>query len=133
MPHSVKAAKAAKAAKTLLSAGFLSISLLAGCSNDGSTANDATPATNNDDEAFLLEAQAIHASALTLDAHADIEMPGKPSAYVGADGLSKVAPEKMVVGGLDAVVMSVAVSPGPRTPEGYAGSAKGRGSKAGRG
>ena len=121
MPHSVKAAKAAK---TLLSTAFLSISLLAGCSNDGSTANDATSATNNDDEAFLLEAQAIHASALTLDAHADIEMPGKPSAYVGADGLSKVAPEKMVVVGLDAVVMSVAVSPGPRTPEGYAAAQK---------
>ena len=92
MPHSVKAAK------TILSTAFLSISLLAGCSNDGSTANDATSARNNDDDAFLLAAQAIHASALTLDAHADIEMPGKPSAYVGADGLSKVAPEKMVAG-----------------------------------
>lgn len=74
----------------------------------------ATPATN------LERAQAIHSSALTLDAHADIEIPGKPSAYVGDDGLSQVAPKKMRAGGLDAVVMSVAVGPMPRTAEGYA-------------
>jgi len=110
----------AKAAKALLCMAVLSVSLLAGCSNDSAMSNGTAPQESTDAEAFLAKAQAIHAAALTLDAHADIEMPGKPSAYVGADGLSKVAPEKMLEGGLDAVVMSVAVSPGPRTPEGYA-------------
>ena len=65
-------------------------------------------------------AQAIHQAALVVDAHADIEIPGKASRYVGADGLSRVAPDKMRAGGVDAVVMAVAVSPGPRTAEGYA-------------
>ena len=66
------------------------------------------------------EARAIHERVLVLDAHADIEIPGKPSRYAGADGLSKVAPDKMRTGGMDAVVMAVAVGPGPRTDEGYA-------------
>ena len=70
--------------------------------------------------ALVAQAQAIHTTALTIDAHADIEIPGQPSMYVGADGLSKVAPQKMQQGGLDAVVMSLAVGPMPRTPEGYA-------------
>ena len=64
-------------------------------------------------------AKEIHDKALVLDAHADIEIPGKESAYVGQDGRSKVEPEKMRAGGLDAVVMAIAVGPGPRTEEGY--------------
>jgi len=64
-------------------------------------------------------AKAIHEKALVLDAHADIEIPGKEDAYAGDDGLSKVEPKKMRAGRLDAVVMAVAVGPGPRTPEGY--------------
>lgn len=65
------------------------------------------------------DALSIHRDAITIDAHADIELPGQPSSYVGADGLSKVSPAKMRSGGLDAVVMSVAVGPKPRTSEGY--------------
>ena len=79
--------------------------LLSACSD---TSQPATP-----------DAQSIHRDAITIDAHADIELPGQPSSYVGADGLSKVSPAKMRAGGLDAVVMSVAVGPKPRTPEGY--------------
>ena len=62
----------------------------------------------------------MHERLLTIDAHADIEIPGRPSAYVGPDGLSKVAPEKMRAGSLDAVVMAAAVGPKPRTAAGYA-------------
>ena len=79
--------------------------LLSACSD---TSQPATP-----------DAQSIHRDAITIDAHADIELPGQPSSYVGADGLSKVSPAKMRAGGLDAVVMSIAVGPKPRTPEGY--------------
>ena len=62
----------------------------------------------------------VHADALVLDAHADIEIPGRESSYVGADGRSKVAPDKLAAGGVDAVVMAIAVNPGPRTHESYA-------------
>ena len=65
-------------------------------------------------------AEVIHQNALVLDAHADIEIPGKESRYAGSDGKSKVSPEKMKAGGVDAVVMAIAVGPGPRNAEGYA-------------
>ena len=67
-----------------------------------------------------LTAQDIHARALVLDAHADIELPDQPSRYAGADGRSKVEPAKMRAGGVDAVVMAAAVGPGPRDAEGFA-------------
>ncbi len=62
----------------------------------------------------------IHEKALVLDAHADIELPDAPSRYAGDDGRSQVAPDKMRGGGMDAVVMAIAVGPGPRNPQGYA-------------
>ncbi len=78
--------------------------------------------TNNQTEevALLDRARAIHDAALVLDAHADIELPESPSRYAGLDGVSRVAPEKMRAGGVDAVVMSAAVGPMPRASEGYA-------------
>lgn len=72
------------------------------------------------DAEISAEARTVHERALVLDAHADIEIPGKESRYVGADGLSKVTPTKIHAGGVDAVVMAVAVGPGPRDAEGYA-------------
>ena len=65
-------------------------------------------------------ARSIHERVLVLDAHADIELLDAPSPYVGDDGLSQVEPAKLHAGGVDAVVMSVAVGPGPRTPECFA-------------
>ena len=76
--------------------------------------------TANVDDALVERARGIHERSLTLDAHADIEIPGKPSMYVGPDGLSKVAPEKMRNGQLDAVVMALAVGPKPRNEKGFA-------------
>ena len=77
-------------------------------------------ATSPPAEQEVLDVAAIHASALVLDAHADIEIPGQETRYAGDDGRSQVAPDKMVKGGVDAVVMSVAVGPDARTPESYA-------------
>ena len=91
----------------------------AGC-NVESTSEGAAAAPEDKSITLITQAKAVHASALTIDAHADIEIPGKPSMYVGADGLSRVAPAKMHAGGLDAVVMSLAVGPMPRNPTGYA-------------
>ncbi len=61
-----------------------------------------------------------HSMALVLDGHADIEFPDSPSRYALADGTSRVDPKLMVAGEMDAVVMSVAVSPRPRNAHGYA-------------
>ncbi len=95
----------------------LAVSLTA-CSEKPREATSMPPA---DDQTTLLDrARAIHEAALVLDAHADIEIPGSPSRYAGPDGKSRVAPEKMQAGGVDAVVLAAAVGPGPRTPEGHA-------------
>ena len=104
--------------KLLLPLLFLT-SYLVSCSGELNM-NEKTSASSDQEAALMIRAKAIHASALTLDAHADIEIPGKPSSYVGSDGLSKVAPQKMRTGGLDAVVMAIAVGPMPRNAEGYA-------------
>ncbi|MEO1101900.1 MAG: membrane dipeptidase, partial [Pseudomonadota bacterium] len=64
--------------------------------------------------------EAIHERVLVLDAHADIVLPSTSALYLAADGESKVEPSKLEAGGVDAVVMAVAVGPGPRTAEGDA-------------
>ena len=97
----------------------LLVALLSACSERATEHEESSPPAD-DGSAFLDRARVIHEGALVLDAHADIEIPGSPSRYAGPDGESRVAPEKMQVGGVDAVVMAVAVGPGPRTPDGYA-------------
>lgn len=94
---------------------ILSLLVTLSWSSDGSTANSQAQTSSS-----LERIQKIHDDLLALDAHVDIEIPGQPSSYVGPDGLSKVAPQKMRAGGLDAAVMAVAVGPKPRTAEGYA-------------
>ena len=94
---------------------ILSLLVTLSWSSDGSAANSQAQTSSS-----LERIQKIHDDLLALDAHVDIEIPGQPSSYVGPDGLSKVAPEKMRAGGLDAAVMAVAVGPKPRTAEGYA-------------
>lgn len=89
------------------------------CHSGGAAApQTAAPKPRPDDQVAL--ARAIHDRALVVDAHADIEFPDRPSPYVGDDGRSQVEPAKLRAGGVDAVVMSAAVGPGPRTVEGYA-------------
>ena len=61
----------------------------------------------------------LHQQALVLDAHADIEIPGKPSRYADADGSSRVSPAKMRAGQVDAVIATIAVGPGPRDAAGF--------------
>ncbi len=98
-----------------------------GCSEDSAqpTGVHATPEVEAGERAAAIEdplaaAQRVHDAVLVLDAHADIELPDAPSRYAGPDGVSRVAPEKMQAGGVDAVVMSVAVGPGPRDEAGVA-------------
>lgn len=77
-------------------------------------------ALGNAEANLVSRAQAIHDRVLVLDAHADIVPPGTTSRYGDADGTSQVTPEKMMAGGIDAVVLAIAVGSGPRTPEGDA-------------
>ena len=72
------------------------------------------------DAELIARAQAIHSDSLVLDAHADIVIPSTSHSYLGEGGVSKVSPAKLKEGGVTAVVMSVAVGPGDRTPEGTA-------------
>lgn len=62
--------------------------------------------------------QDIHELSLVLDAHADVVIPDATGQYLGRDGRSKVAVEKLKAGGVDAVILSLAVPPGAtRSPE----------------
>lgn len=63
---------------------------------------------------------ALHSQAIILDAHADIALPQTSPLYLGADGTSKVSPQKLISGRVDAVIMAVAAGPQARTPEGDA-------------
>jgi membrane dipeptidase len=91
--------------------------VLAGCP---SGSPEGTALAEVPSAARLELARSIHDRVLVLDAHADIEIPDRPSPYVGDDGLSQVAPAKLRAGGVDAVVMTAAVGPGPRSAEGHA-------------
>lgn len=84
----------------------------------GLTGCAATPSSATDDVA------AIHDAAIVLDAHADIVLPETSPLYLGADGESKVSPEKLSAGRVDAVVMSIASGPKPRTAAGRADAKK---------
>lgn len=89
---------------------------IASCSDNETTSVETEPVN-----AIVSPSTAeIHEAILVLDAHADIVIPSTSRAYMSADGTSKVGLTKMRTGGVDAVVMSVAVGPGPRTEEGDA-------------
>jgi membrane dipeptidase len=66
------------------------------------------------------QARLVHDSSLVLDAHADIVLPTTSHTYLTTGGESKVSPAKLKAGGVGAVVMSIAVGPGPRTSQGDA-------------
>jgi len=63
----------------------------------------------------------IHARALVLDSHADVPQDlGVGPHDFGLDGDGQVDLPKLERGQVDAAVLAVFVSQGPRTPEGYA-------------
>ena len=66
------------------------------------------------------EVSTVHTSAIVIDAHADIALAETSPLYLGPDGRSKVAPEKLIAGEVDAVVMAIAAGPQMRTSEGGA-------------
>jgi len=66
-----------------------------------------------------LDASAIHARTLLLDAHVDILLPATPPQYRDDDGDSHASLAKLKAGGVDALVLSLAVGPGPRDAAGF--------------
>ncbi|MEM7458576.1 MAG: membrane dipeptidase [Pseudomonadota bacterium] len=65
----------------------------------------------------------IHQSAIVIDAHADIVLAETSPLYLGQDGRSKASTDKLQAGAFDAVMMSVAAGPKPRTEAGRAAAA----------
>jgi len=94
---------------------------LTGCATSelapaGTASSNSTPSVASSNEET---AARLHDSVLVLDAHADIEYAEAPSRYALPSGVSRVAPEKLKAGKVDAVVMAVAVGPGARDAQGY--------------
>lgn len=63
-------------------------------------------------------ADLIHARVLALDSHADILLPSTPRRYYAPDGGSRVSIDRLEAGGIDAIILSIAVGPGPRDAAG---------------
>jgi membrane dipeptidase len=61
---------------------------------------------------------AVHARALVLDSHADVLLPSTPARYFLPGGGSRADLDHLTRGGVDAVVFSLAVGPGPRDAAG---------------
>lgn len=86
------------------------IVMVAGCAS-----TEPSDTVDLGDRAAVLDyARAAHDAALVLDAHADIVIPSTSASYLAPDGTSKVSADRMAAGGVGAVVMAVAVGPGPR-------------------
>lgn len=67
------------------------------------------------------DAGATHRGAIVIDAHADVPSPSSRAGQPGTiDAGSQIDFAKLRTGQVDAVVASVFVEQGPRTPEGYA-------------
>ncbi|MFA5495001.1 MAG: dipeptidase [Porticoccaceae bacterium] len=66
------------------------------------------------------DAAAIHKRVLALDGHADVLLPSTPARYWLNGNASRVDLPHLTDGGIDAIVLSVAVGPGPRDAAGVA-------------
>lgn len=65
-------------------------------------------------------AAAIHERILVLDSHADVLLPSTPKRYYLGGTDSRVDLPRLEKGGVDAIVLAVAVGPGPRDVPGVA-------------
>lgn len=64
------------------------------------------------------DAAAVHRRALVLDGHADVLLPSTPARYYLPGGGSRADLDHLTRGGVDAIVLSLAVGPGPRDAAG---------------
>lgn len=96
---------------------FAAALAIAGCSTLPENSPSKVP-LKKEDAGSLIEdrIEGIHSSNVILDAHADIVLPSTSHSYLAPGGESKVSPAKLKTGGVNTVVMALAVGPGPRTP-----------------
>lgn len=71
-------------------------------------------------EAGESEAAGVHDRVLVLDSHADVLLPSTPKRYYLDGRESRVDLPHLSKGGVDAIVLAVAVGPGPRDTAGVA-------------
>lgn len=80
----------------------------------------AAPIAVSAQSAPLDQAEQIHRRVLVLDGHADVLLPTTAQSYYLPDGGSRVELARLAQGGVDAIVLSLAVGPGPRDAAGTA-------------
>ncbi len=90
----------------------------------GEAGMQGTPLPNS-----VVDASAVHAGLLVLDSHVDVLLPETPSRYHAPGGGSRASLGQLAEGGVDTVVLAVAVGPGPETPEGIEAARKQAGDK----
>jgi membrane dipeptidase len=78
----------------------------------------ATPAVAK--TSLETRAAAIHGRILVLDSHADVLLPETPKRYFLPGGGSRADLAHLEAGGVDAIVLALAVGPGPRDAAGVA-------------
>lgn len=66
------------------------------------------------------KAATIHERILVLDSHADVLLPSTPKRYYLGGTDSRVDLQRLGTGGVDAIVLAVAVGPGSRDAAGVA-------------
>lgn len=69
-------------------------------------------------------AKALNKKILNLDAHTDVLLESTPERYWAPGHTSRADVAKLTQGSVDAIAISIAVGPGPRTPEGVAAARK---------
>jgi len=100
-------------------AAILATATLLGCT-DQEPPVDPAPVTDTAIEGSGTSSAALHAAALTLDTHVDIDPEFATDAIDPLDADIQVNLEKMRAGGLDAAFFIVYVGQTERTPENYA-------------
>jgi membrane dipeptidase len=71
-----------------------------------------------------IDARKVHDSVLVLDSHVDILLPDAAPRYQAPGGGSRASLEQLTAGGVDAIVLAIAVGGGPDTEEAYTAARK---------
>ncbi|WP_026010212.1 dipeptidase [Pseudoxanthomonas sp. GW2] len=91
---------------------------LAACGGRDAAAGAGTAAAPAPESAA--DPAAVHQEILVLDGHADVLLPDTPKRYWLPDGGKRTSFERVRQGGVDAIVFSIAVGPGPEDAQGLA-------------
>lgn len=82
------------------------------------TSTQTSGAPRRTPAAQTVDAAAVHQRATVIDGHVDVLLPSTPRRYYLPDGGDRADLARLTQGGVDAVVLSLAVGPGPRDAAG---------------